>query len=120
MMSEENDTAFVQKLREVLDETEAQTDPRIRMRLRSARLRALEALETPLPWYARFPRWVTAGGLATATVLILTLSLWTSSDHSTVPSGQVEDLEILTTQEQMELYKDLDFYRWLETSDHTG
>ncbi|MDD2320474.1 MAG: DUF3619 family protein [Geobacteraceae bacterium] len=120
MMSEENDKAFVQNLRKVLDETEAQMDPRIRMRLRSARLKALESLKTPVPWYDRFPRWVTAGGLATAMVLVLTLSLWTSSDHTTIPSGQVEDLEILTTQEQMELYKDLDFYRWLETSDHLG
>ncbi len=116
----ENEKAFVQGLRQVLNETEVQTAPHVRMRLRSARLKALEALEKPLPWYARVPRWATAGGLATAMVLVLSLFLWTSNNTTYVPTGQVEDLEILTTQEQLELYKDLDFYRWLETTDHTG
>jgi len=120
MTSEKSEKALVQHLKKILDETEAQTDPRIRMRLRSSRIRALETLETPVPWYARFPRWATAGGLATALALVLTISLWTSKEHYNVPTAQVEDLEILTTKEQLELYKDLDFYRWLETSDHTG
>jgi hypothetical protein len=120
MTSENSEKALVQRLKKILDETEAQTDPRIRMRLRSSRIRALETLETPVPWYARFPRWATAGGLVTALALVLTISLWTSKEHYNVPTGQVEDLELLTSKEQLELYKDLDFYRWLETSDHTG
>jgi hypothetical protein len=120
MTSEKSEKALLQSLKEILDETEAQTDPRIKMRLRSARLKALESLESSVPWYARFPRWATAGGLATALALVLTLSLWTSNEHYKVPTGQVEDLELLTTKEQFELYKDLDFYRWLETTDHAG
>lgn len=120
MMSEKDEKALVQNLRKMLDETEAETDPRIKMRLRAARLRALDALETPVPWYARFPRWAAAGGLATALALVLTVSLWTSKEQYNVPTGQVEDMELLTTTEQLELYKDLDFFRWLETSDHTG
>jgi hypothetical protein len=59
-------------------------------------------------------------GLVTAMLLVLTLSLWKSGENYIIPSGQVEDLEILTTNEQLELYKDLDFYLWLETSDYTG
>jgi len=120
MTSENNEKVLVESLKKILDETEAQTDPFIRMRLRSARFRALEVLESPVPWYSRFPRWATAGGLVTAMALVLTLSLWTSKEHFNVPTGQVEDLELLTTKEQLELYKDLDFYRWLETPDHTG
>jgi len=120
MMSEKDEKALVQNLRKMLDETETETDPRIRIRLRAARLRALEALETSVPWYAHFPRWAAAGGLATALALVLTVSLWTSKEQYNVPTGQVEDLELLTTTEQLELYKDLDFLRWLETSDHTG
>jgi len=120
MTSENNEKALVQSLKKIMDETEAQTDPRIRIRLRAARFRALDALESPVPWYERIPRWATAGGLVTAMALVLTLSLWTPKVQYKVPSGQVEDLELLTNKEQLELYKDLDFYRWLETSDHTG
>jgi hypothetical protein len=120
MTSENNEKAVVQSLTKILDEAEAQTDPRVRMRLRAARLKALESLESPVPWYTRFPRWATAGGLVTALALVLALSLWIPKEHCIIPSGQVEDLELLTTKEQLELYKDLDFYRWLETSDHTG
>jgi hypothetical protein len=120
MTSEKSEKALVQSLKKILDETEAETDPRVRMRLRSARIRALETLASPAPWYAILPRWAMAGGLATALALVLTFSLWTSKEQYKVPSAQVEDLELLTTKEKLELYKDLDFYRWLETSDHTG
>jgi hypothetical protein len=118
MMSEEHDNAFVDGMRKLLDESEAQTDARIRMRLRSARLRALEAAEEQVPWYLRFPRLITAGTLATA--VVIAASLWIVAERGHLPTGQVEDLELLTTKEQIELYKDLDFYRWLETSEHAG
>lgn len=118
MMSEEHDKVFVDGVRSLLDANEAQTDPRVRMRLKSARLRALDAAAERLPWYLRFPRLVTAGSLATAAVIAV--SLWVLAERGQLPAGQVEDIEILTTKEQMELYKDLDFYRWLESSEHAG
>jgi len=118
MMSEENDKVFVEEMRRLLDTTEAQTDPRVRMRLKSARLRALDAAAEQVPWFLRFPRLVTAGSLATAAVIAV--SLWILAGRGPVPINRVEDLELMTNKEQIELYKDLDFYRWLETSDHAG
>lgn len=118
MMSEEHDKVFVDGVRRLLDATEAQTDPGVRMRLKSARLRALDAAAEQLPWYLRFPRLITAGSLATAAVIAV--SLWILSERGPLPAGQVEDIDLLTNQEQIELYKDLDFYRWLESSGHAG
>jgi hypothetical protein len=120
MSGEERDRVFVESVRNLLVEAEEQTDTVTRMRLQSARLRALEAAEKPAPWYDRFPRWVTAGGLATAMVIVMALSFWQDSDRRSQTAGPVEDLEIMTTHEQLELYKDLDFYRWLETVDNAG
>jgi hypothetical protein len=120
MTTEKNEKAFVESMKKIMDETETQTEPHVRIRLRAARFRALDVLETPVPWYARFPRWATAGSFVTAVALVLTLSLWNYQEQNNIPSGQVEDLELLTNKEQLELYKDLDFYRWLESSDHTG
>lgn len=120
MTSDKNEKTFVESLKKIMDESAAQTDPHVKMRLRAARVRALEALEVPVPWYARFPRWATAGSLVTAAALVLTLSLWNFQEQNNIPTGQVEDLELLTNKEQLELYKDLDFYRWLESSEHMG
>jgi hypothetical protein len=120
MINRENDDAFVERVRGLLDESEAHTDERIRMRLRSARLKALEAAEERQPWYTRFPRWVTAGSIATAMVIILAVSLWVGKGPAVMPQDQVENLDLMTQKEQLELYKDLDFYRWLETDNNAG
>lgn len=118
MMSEEHDKNFVEGMRNLLNATEAEVEPQVRMRLRSARLKALDAAAEPVPWFLRLPRLVTVGSLAAAAVI--SISLWILAERGTLPTGQVEDLELLTNKEQMELYKDLDFYRWLESSEHAG
>jgi len=118
MTNGDHDKAFVDEMRRMLDECESATDSRVRMRLRSGRLRALEAAEKRAPWYLRFPRLITAGTLATA--VIIGFSLWIMTERGSLPNGQVEDLEIITSHEQIDMYRDLDFYRWLENSDHAG
>lgn len=118
MMSEEHDKNFVEGMRKLLHATEAEVEPQVRMRLKNARLRALDAAAEQVPWFLRFPRMVTVGSLAAAAVI--SISLWILAERGALPTSQVEDLELLTNKEQMELYKDLDFYRWLETSDHAG
>jgi hypothetical protein len=120
MTNRENDDAFVDRLRGLLEDGEAPVDERIRMRLRSARIRALEAAEERQPWYARFPRWVTAGSIATLVVIIMAVSFWVGKGGSIIPQDQVENIDLMTQKEQLELYKDLDFYRWLETDSHAG
>lgn len=118
MRNEDNDRAFVNGIRSMLDECEAATDERVRMRLRSARLKALDAAEEGVPWYFRSPRLVTVGTFATAAVIAV--SIWIVSGQGKLPNGQIEDLEIITSHEQIDMYKDLDFYRWLEHSDQAG
>lgn len=120
MKSNEREQAFVDRVRGVLLESEAQTDARVKMRLQSARLKALDAAQDPAPWYERFPRWITASGVATAVVLVASVTLWVSTEQWNRPSDQMDELEILTTKEQLDMYKDLEFYRWLETPEHAG
>jgi len=120
MNSEEQEKAFVDEIRNLLGENGSQNDAYVRMRLRSARLKALEAVQDTLPWYLRIPRWVGAGAVAAAMVLVIAVTLWMSAERRALTAGQVEDLELLTTHEQLELYKDLDFYRWLENNGNAG
>jgi hypothetical protein len=120
MRSEEREDAFVDEVRRMLDQSGSEVDARVRMRLRSARLRALEAAQEHVPWYVRIPRWVGAGALATVMVLIIAVTLWLSAERSALTARQVEDMELMATHEQLEMYKDLDFYRWLENNGNAG
>lgn len=116
----ERDDKFLHGVKKVLTESESHLDPVTLVRLRTARMKAVESISCPVPWYTSLPRWVTAGGLASAVVCVAALSFWFTMDTREAPVAQMEDMEILTTKEQLDLYKDLDFYRWLEQSDRAG
>jgi hypothetical protein len=45
------------------------------------------------------------------------LAIWFQSHQTTVSFNNPEDFEILSSQDQMEMYEDLDFYAWLAASD---
>jgi hypothetical protein len=110
-MSEEE---FLTEVRKTLDRSTESLDPETLRRLRSARFEALErAGAGRLSWF-RLHRWITAGGLTTITVLALGISLWVGSPVQNPPLRQPDDMEILTSQDQLDLYKDLDFYSWLD------
>jgi len=110
-MSEEE---FLTEVRKTLDRGTESLDPETLRRLRSARFEALDrAGASRFSWF-RLHRWITAGGLTTITVLAFGISLWLGSPVRNPPLRQPDDLEILTSQDQLDLYKDLDFYRWLD------
>ena len=110
-MSEED---FLAEVRNTLDRSTESLDPETLRRLRAARFGAIEmAGAGSMSWF-RLHRWITAGGLTTITVLALGISLWLGSPVQNPPLRQPDDLEILTSQDQLDLYKDLDFYRWLD------
>jgi hypothetical protein len=82
--------------------------------LRDGRIKALELAEKRENKFLRFPRWVTAGGVATLAILVVAVSLWLSpmSTQSTLKGDY--DLDIVASGEQLDLYEDLDFFLWLE------
>jgi negative regulator of sigma E activity len=112
MKTTENDNGWVKQVRELLDSDLARIPPQALQRLQTARRQALDGTVRPrMPWLA-VPRWVTAGGLATMAVALLTVSLWVVVPSRT--GGNLDhELEKLDVQEQLELYEDLEFYRWL-------
>jgi len=112
MKMEERDRELEEKIREALDESVASLDGNTLRRLQRIRLDALEVDRSAHRLFA-LPRWVTAGGFATSAVLVVAVSVWLSTARHTLQVKQAEDLEIITAQEHLELYEDLDFYRWL-------
>ena len=92
--------------------------PQTERRLEDIRLRALHAGEEKRPGFFSPRRWVMVGSFAAATMAAAVLFFWWSPSPEPLPTtGQVEDLEIITSQERIDFYQNLDFYRWLETTE---
>ena len=108
-MSEEE---FQAEVRKTLDLTTETLDQETLRRLRTARFEALELVGAGRASWFGLHRWLTAGGLTT--VLALGISLWVVAPRQNLPVRQADEVEILTSQDQLDLYKDLEFYRWLE------
>lgn len=107
------------QIKAVLDAGLGQLDPSITARLREGRLKALEQAERP-PFVQRLlvghPRQL--AGFATAAVLLAMVLNWYPS-RSPMPEFQAEEMEMAAQQGNLEMYKDLEFYRWLAQNDAT-
>jgi hypothetical protein len=112
MRENEKENIFLDEIRNSLDRQVENLDSRTVQALKNIRLEALESMERKR-WYFGVPRWLTATGIATAVVLVATVSLFVVSSRNSLQVKSAEDFEILSANDQQELYKDLDFYRWL-------
>jgi hypothetical protein len=110
---ENGEREVVETIREVLDRGVTELDSRTADRLRRIRLAAVEHAETGKSRWFALHRWATAGGIAAFAVLVVAVSLWVSQPRQIQPPGQVDDIEILAAREHLDIYEDMDFYRWL-------
>ena len=106
------DEPFVASIRATLDRSAADLDAETLVRLRQGRRQALEARPRRVPWL------VWAGGLATAAVAILVMVLWWPvAPGPRHHDASLDDVELLTAGESLDVYDDLEFYRWLADVD---
>jgi hypothetical protein len=117
MNADEREELFLEKVRKELDAGAEELDGETLVRLRQARCKAVEGAGRRGWWRAAVPRWVTAGGLAAAAVLVVAVSIWFSASNERFPVRQAEDVEMLTAQENLDISRDLEFYRWLAAAD---
>ncbi|HSR10641.1 MAG TPA: hypothetical protein VLS90_04290 [Thermodesulfobacteriota bacterium] len=104
---------LLEKARILLDARAASLDGPVAERLEEIRLEALNASGgkgwiNPIAF-----RWKAVGALASAAAATAILFFWMHSPAPDFPVLHGEDLEILASQEPIEVYKELDFYRWL-------
>lgn len=112
---QQDDREFVGRAKRVLDRSVGEMDPSATLSLQRGRLAALEGR-------SRRPFWIAwASGLAVASVAALALYLWvpqpTPQQHVAVP---LDDFELVTSVENVELAEDLEFFHWLADDDTTG
>jgi ferric-dicitrate binding protein FerR (iron transport regulator) len=110
-----DEQAFIARAKDVLDRAADELDAATARKLQRARAAALERRSR----WSRRAAWV--AGLAAASVAALALWLWTGQPgperQAAVP---LEDFELVTSVENIELVEDLDFYHWLADGDTAG
>ncbi len=109
------DGEFEERTKLLFARSVAALDGRTRSKLTQARYRALDELvERARPAWSR--SWLPAG--AAAAVALLSLMLWQGQMEPLTEGGfdvtAVADLEILLSQEELDMLEELEFYAWLE------
>ena len=119
-MNERNDVtaeeAFSEKAKAVFDESVDNLDGETRSRLNRGRHAALAEIDKQR---SAWIQWAPAGGVAAAALLAVVL--WTGNpavDELASPA-MAADIEILLTEDSLEMLEDLEFYSWIELSDAT-
>ena len=110
-----SDHEFVGHAKAVLDRAVGEVDQAAALRLQRGRLAALDVRSRRASWVA----W--ASGLAVASLAALAVLLWTQE----APSPQhaailLDDFELVTSVENVELAEDLEFFHWLADDDQAG
>lgn len=110
-----SDHEFVGQAKGVLDRTVGEVDHATALRLQQGRLAALDARARRSSWRI----WVS--GLAIASLAALAVLLWTqqtaSPQHAAVP---LDDFELVTSVENVELAEDFELFHWLADDDQAG
>jgi hypothetical protein len=109
------DHEFVGRAKGVLDRAVGEIDHATALRLQQGRLAALDARARRSSWRP----W--ASGLAIASLAALAVLLWAQPaappQHAAVP---LDDFELVTSAENVELAEDLEFFHWLADDDQAG
>ena len=106
--------AFAKKAKQQFDESVQRLDGATQSRLNRARHAALAELRPGRPAWVQ---WAPAAGVAAAAVLAVVL--WTGNPVGEDISAPAvaSDMEILLTEDSLEMLEDLEFYSWIDLNE---
>ncbi|NNF51584.1 MAG: hypothetical protein HKN59_04015 [Gammaproteobacteria bacterium] len=121
MPQTDNKPDFESRLREKLRGDMPALDARTRSRLNQARQAAVAELNKP-GWSSllRPGSWLTAGGAVAAAVTVALLLRQGGLSPDLPVYAPVEDIEIILSEGDFELYEELEFYAWVELQPEVG
>lgn len=106
----DEDKALMDGARKVLDQSAADVDEITAQRLRQIRRQAL----TQSPRSPRSAWHWSYAGAASAAVVVIAVVLW-PGPQQVDPLASLEDLELLSANEDIDFYEQVEFYQWLES-----
>ncbi len=111
-MTPDKEQEFLMAARAELDRGTRELDDLTVARLRAARLRAVAARPRR--------RWLAAAGLGAGALAAGVTAFLLLATPAAPPLAGFEQLELLSEHDALDLYKDLEFYRWLAEDTHAG
>jgi len=116
-MNDEQQRAFVEAAKRLLDAAADDLDGTVMSRLHRARNRALmKAGPRPLCFRRPLPLIGTIASALVAAVLVVFVARGPSGQEM-VEKNMVADLGLFTAEESLEFFEDIDFYEWLSTAE---
>ncbi len=101
-------------VKSVLDDSAESLDATTLSKLRQARYKALEQASGHRVSAASW--WVPAGAV-TATTVIAVFAFWLGVVNPQTRVNTIEDLDLLASADNTELYEQIEFYEWLQSQD---
>lgn len=110
---QEKEARFVAALKRELDRSSEALDGMTIVRLRAVRLRALDARPRPRAW-------LLAGGLAGTSLAAALVAILLMTPAVAPPMPGLEQFDMLSENDSLDLYDNLEFYRWLAARTDAG
>ena len=105
---------FLEFARQRLNQGTENLDPDTKHKLLAMRNRALNIQESK-NW---FPQWAPLPVMSLLTATLFIILVYTKPGSAPKLDTGLEDLEILASVDQLELYEDLEFYDWLANENY--
>jgi len=118
MNAKDPEKLFLEKVQRLLDQGAQNLGSQTEQRLEEVRLGALSGAHEKRSRFFLPRRWVLAGSFAMATLVAAVLFFFLSPSPDTLPTGDLDELEIITSRERLDIYQNLDFYRWLGSKEN--
>ena len=118
-----SDKDFLQKINAQLDESAEHLDAATLSKLNQARQRALAKLDGSTQGELSSViadtrrRWLPASAMAGVAIVALGSFLFLQNVNNPVDNGNVDTLEIVASNNNLDMYEQLDFYMWLVEED---
>jgi hypothetical protein len=109
-----NEKEFLEFARQRLNQGTENLDPDTKHKLLAMRNRALDIQENK-NW---FPQWAPLPVMGLLTAILFIILVYAKPGSVPKLDSGLEDLEILASVDQLELYEDLEFYDWLANENY--
>ncbi len=116
-MTKDNENKLETNIRQSLDESVDTLDANTLSKIRQIRAQAIEMAREKAN--SRHKNWllnkqgIFVGGLATACVMVFAVMVLLKSP-TPMQAVPVDDIELISSSDDLELFEDLEFYEWLE------
>ena len=112
-MAKYNENELSENISRELDDSLDALDANTLSRIRQVRAQAVDRAKTSRTNWSINKSGVYFGGMATACVMVLAVVLLINSPTS-MQAVPVDDIELISSSDNLDLFEDLEFYEWLE------